>query len=668
MPLASSFVFSEKNGNKTFVQPYIDGKQINYEVKIGKNAPKAPKIGKGVKFSCICCSESTTHGYIKSEAVSGRMGASLMAIVAKGKNGRVYCSPNAEHVSVAINDKPENFPTGELSDDKRHIGCKKFGLDTFDKLFTNRQLTTVTIISELLTEVYDKILTDGATGAYAKAIMVYLSFVLDKIAVYNNITCTWDKSRESIRSPFIAQGIPMTWDYAEANPFSSSTGSYDNMLNLVVKSMGNLPASANGYALQHDAQSDNGLRNIMVSTDPPYYDNIGYADVSDFFYIWLRKSLKNFYPDIFETMLVPKAEELVVVPHRFDGNKGKAKIFFENGMLSACKKIYICANDNIPITIYYAFKQGKSDKTNFTASTGWETVLSAIIQAGFSITGTWPIKTEQGSRPNAKDTNALSTSIVIVCRKRPADAPKSTRRDFLNELKRELKPALRRLQASNIAPVDLAQSAIGPGMGVYSRFSSVLEADGKPLGVRSALQIINEELDRHFQDGEFDSDSRFCIALYKQCAFKDISYGEADVLARAKNASINRLQEAGVLYAAKGVVRLLTRDEIFAASSTYEKKRQDGVIIWLLTQQLTRALDKDGVDGAAKIVVNSPTSAPYHAKDLAYHLFTLADRKGLAAEALAYNSLVVAWPEVQSKAAELLAAANRAKPRTLFDH
>jgi putative DNA methylase len=356
-------------------------------------------------------------------------------------------------------------------------------------------------------------------------------------------------------------------------------------------------------------------------------------------------------------MLVPKTEELIATPYRFEGSKAKANAFFENGMLQTFKQINTYVREDIPTTVYYAYKQTENDENNDTASTGWETMLSAIIQAGFAITGTWPMRTELSNRMIGMDTNALASSIVLVCRKRTADAPMCTRRDFINELKRELKPALQKLQASNIAPVDLAQSAIGPGMGVYSRFSQVLEADGTPMSVRSALQIINQELDLYFteQDGELDRDSRFCVDLYTQYAFNNMKFGEADVLARAKNTSIDRLRAAGIVYAEKGIVRLMTREEIDMTPARKTKTKLDDGVIWLLTQQFTRAFEEHGVNGAAKLVAEHFTSEPDQAKALAYRLFTVAERKGWAAEAYAYNSLVIAWPEVQSRAAELLA-------------
>ena len=410
-----------------------------------------------------------------------------------------------------------------------------------------------------------------------------------------------------------------------------------------------MPGSCDSSATQMNAKEDCGLRNMMVSTDPPYYDNIGYADLSDFFYVWMRQSLKDTYPDLFSTMLVPKAEELIATPYRHDGSVEKAKSFFEDGMLSACKQMYQYAREDIPVTIYYAYKQSDSDD-NGTSSSGWETMLSAVVNAGFSITGTWPIRTELTTALKG-NVNALASSIVLVCRKRPEDAPQTTRRNLVNLLRRELRPALKKLQDSNIAPVDLAQSAIGPGMGVFSRFRRVLEADGSVMSVRSALQVINEEVDLYFNEqvGSMDAASRFCIDLYTQCAYNNIKYGEAEILANAKSTSIPMMAAHGVLYAKAGIVHLVEREELPDKVDSGEQNT------WLLTQQLTRAMAKGGVNACAEIVYSMFGSNTENAKDLAYRLYTIAERKGWAEEAYAYNNLVVAWPDIQSKAAELKA-------------
>lgn len=445
----------------------------------------------------------------------------------------------------------------------------------------------------------------------------------------------------------------MTWDFPEVNVMGDSVGGFSTIVEYLCDCLKTLPdVKCDGCGVQFDATNDCGLRNIMISTDPPYYDNIGYADLSDFFYVWMRKTLKGIYPDLFRTMLVPKTDELVATPYRHNNNSDDARLFFENGMFEACKQFNLYSCEDVPVTIYYAYKQSDTDsKNNKTASTGWETMLTAIINAGFTITGTWPLRTEQAYRSIGMGANALASSIVLVCRKRLENAQICTRRNFINELKRELRPALKKLQESNIAPVDLAQSAIGPGMGVFSKYRQVLESDGTPMTVRSALQIINQELDIYFneQDGELDRESRFCVELYTQYAFNDVKFGEADTLARAKNTSVTVLASRDILYAQKGVVHLYSRDELS------DKALNNDSIIWLLTQQLTKAMETGGIEACARIVAPMLGSNAEYAKSLAYRLYTIAERKGWAQEAYAYNSLVIAWSDIQSRAAQIQA-------------
>lgn len=667
MPLASSFVLSKKKGKEAWVKPIPDGDRVRFEVQSGI-CPKeyeSNKTGRSGSFECPSCGMNTNPDYVRQESLEHRMGSQLMAVVAEGKNGRIYCSPTDEQICAAQVDKPENCPAGSMSDDKRAITPPTYGVTEFKGLFTNRQLVALTTFSDLVAEAQQKAEADaiaagmandhlplrsGGQGAraYGEAVGVYLAFVLDKMTDYHSSICSWHNSGEKMRNTFGRQAIPMVWDYAEANPFCSSSGSYDNMLEWVTKCILEFPASQVAEVGQFDAQRDCGLREIMVSTDPPYYDNIGYADLSDFFYVWLRQSLRGTYPELFSTMLVPKVEELVAVPYRHEDSKEKAKLFFEDGMLSACQQMYLYAREDIPVTIYYAYKQSDSD-VDGTASSGWETMLHSIVEAGFTITGTWPMRTELANRTRGNGSNALASSIVLVCRKRPEDAPQTTRRNLINILRRELRPALKKLQDSNIAPVDLAQSAIGPGMGVFSRFQRVLEADGTPMSVRAALKIINEEIDLYFNEqvGDMDSASRFCVDLYTQNAFNDIKYGEVEILATAKSTSIPMMASHGILYAKGGIVHLLDRDDLPETVDTGES------CVWMLTQQLTQAMAKGGVEACAKIVANMFGSNGERAKDLAYRLYTIAERKNWANEAYAYNALVVSWPDIQARAAVL---------------
>ena len=670
MPLASTFVLSKKKGNEAWVKPIPEGNKIRFEVQSGK-CPKeyeSFKIGRSALFKCPCCGEVTTDAYVKQHGKAHELGCQLMAVVGEGKHGRIYLSPDAEQAVAANIPAPESYPSGVMPENPRWFSPPAFGMTEYSDLFTNRQLTALTTFSALVAEAQAKAEADavaagvtndhialsaGGSGAraYGEAVGVYLAFLIDKMADYHSTVCIWHTTGEKMANTMRRQAIQMTWDYAEGNPFSEKSGSFSNMISWVVNVLNQIPAQKAGEVSQFDAQSDCGLRNIVVSTDPPYYDNIGYADLSDFFYVWMRQSLKETYPKLFRTMLVPKAEELIATPYRHQGNMQEAKVFFEDGMLHTCQQIYQYACEDVPVTIYYAYKQSDTDEKDAekqTASTGWETMLSAIVKAGFSITGTWPMRTELTTALKGS-VNALASSIVLVCRKRPADAPQATRRSLIAELKRELRPALKKLQESNIAPVDLAQSAIGPGMGVYSRYARVLEADGTPMTVRSALQIINQELDVYFneQDGELDANSRFCVDLYTQNAFNNIRFGDADTLARAKNTSVAALAAKSVLSAEKGIVRLLTREELPQKTDPREE------MIWLLCQQLTHAMETGGVEACAQIVAPMLGSNAERAKDLAYRLYTLAERKGWAQEGYAYNALVVAWREIQSRAAEL---------------
>lgn len=690
MPLISSYYMSKKKGKEAYVLPHIAGNHVSFSVVNGKpknsteveagtkNRNEKGRASKAV-FCCPKCKSGIVHGeYADKEAENGRMSVTPVCIVAEGRQGRAYLDFSQSAAESLLSEVRNYYDSHKLDEDVPHAQCRGtfasnaqgryYGFHEFKDYFTPRQLTALTTFSSLVSEAQQKAeadavaagvfndhiaLSEGGVGAraYGEAVGIYLAFVVDKLADRNSSTCGWDNSRDGIRNTFGLQAITMTWQYAESNPFCSSSGCISNMLDWVVKCVANFPAISRGNSRQFDAQSDNGLREIMISTDPPYYDNIEYADLSDFFYVWMRQMLKNTYPTLFRTMLVPKTEELVATPYRFGGSTEKARNFFEDGMFNTCCRLYQYAREDIPVTIYYAFKQSETDEMDSTASTGWETMLSAIIRSGFAITGTWPIRTEMVNRGGAQGTNSLASSIVLVCRKRDETAGSATRREFINALHREMRPALEKLQSANIAPVDLAQSAIGPGIGVFSRYKSVLEADGKPMSVRAALQIINQELDAFYneQEGELDRESRFCVELFSQYAFNNIKFGDADILARAKNTSVQALAEHGVLMAAKGQVRLKTRDELPESVDTHES------CTWLLTQQLARAMEVGGVKACAAIVLNIFGSNAEEAKALAYRLYTICERKNWAQEGYAYNNLVVAWPDIQSAAAQMQA-------------
>lgn len=667
-PLVNSFQLSKKKGNEAFIHPIEIPKEKRFDFSISdqKSEYPDPKIGKG-KFKCIHCGEPMDPNYIRSEFQKEKVESQLMAIVAEEPSRRLYLSPDQFQIEKATTiSKPEIFPVGVLNG-KCRISLPLYGFNDFSDMFTNRQLVMLTTFSETLKEMLPEMeeeaircgyqdnslgLEQGGDGAkaYAEAIVVYLSLLIDKLADYHSSFCSWNSSRQLIRNVFGRQAIPMVWDYAEGNPFCHSSGSFDNMLNWILKAIHEFPQNPiKGQVEQHDAREKINFKDLLISTDPPYYDNIEYADLSDYFYVWLRWNLKSIYPSLFETIQVPKKEELVATPYRHKTLK-EAKEFFENGMLRACQQIYNSASNDYPVTIYYAYKQSETETKNgksVTASSGWETMLTSIIEAGFSITGTWPVRTELGNRMIGNDKNALASSIVLVCRKRSKTAPNITRRKFILELRSKLKEALPKLQQSNIAPVDMTQSAIGPGMSIYSQYSSVLESNGEPMSVRTALALINQEIDLYFneQDSNLQPEDRFCIELYSQSAFNDIKYGEAEVLSTAKNSSIDKMVKNGLLFAEKGIVHLLSKEEIKINS-------KNDISLWLLTQFITRELEEGGVNKASEAVRQYGYGRENSIKSLAYRLFSIAEKKKWGKEAAAYNNLIEAWPEIQNRLAE----------------
>ena len=492
VPLASTFMLSTKKGKEAYVQPLIEAHGYRFEVRVGQPpdqdvARRGTTAGKRQSFRCLMSGVPVTYDHIRAEGKAGSMGKRLMAIVAEGDRSRIYLSPAAEHVGVADDRLPTWKPELRLPKNPRDFKTPNYGLSSFSDLFTSRQLSALTTFSALVEGAMERVrrdataaglpddgrpLRDGGTGAtaYAQAVGVYLAFAVDKVADYWSSICTWHNSGEKMRNTFGRQAIPMTWDYAEANPFSSASGNWMAMVDWIWKCVEEFPGTGSGNGAQSDAATQDGSFAKVVSTDPPYYDNIGYADLSDFFYVWLRKTMKPTFPDLFATMAVPKAEELVATPYRH-GSKTAAESFFLGGMTGALRQLCEQAHPGFPVTIYYAFKQSERKGDAGIASTGWETFLDAVIGSGFAISGTWPMRTELSNRMIGMGTNALASSIVLVCRRRAADAPVGTRRDFLTELRSELPQAVRLLQTGNIAPVDLAQAAIGPGMAVYTRYA-----------------------------------------------------------------------------------------------------------------------------------------------------------------------------------------------------
>lgn len=668
VPLASTFILSSKVGKEAYVQPVVNGDRYEFTVRIGKppaEARNGTKLARGANFRCLVSSAPIEPRYIYSEAQAGRMGSRLMAIVVEGPRGRLYLPPTADAEEAAREALPTWKPEIPMPDNPRWFSPPLYGLTTFGDLFTPRQLVALTTFSDLVTEAISQVRKDaiaagipdddipldsGGTGAraYAEAVGVYLALAVDKAADYWSAVCSWHSSKELIRNTFGRQAIPMVWDYAETNVFSDSAGNISSGIDWTQKVLATLPCQRPGRGFQAHAQASPMLMGGAISTDPPYFDNIGYADLSDFFYVWLRRSLKPIFPDLFSTVAVPKADELVATPYRH-GSKEKAEKFFLNGMTQAMQNLARQAHPSTPITIYYAFKQSESETEAGTTSTGWETFLEAVNRAGLALTGTWPMRTELGNRMIGSGTNALASSIVLVCRPRPANAPTVSRREFLRELNRVLPEALDEMTRgagdtrSPVAPVDLSQAIIGPGMAVFSKYAAVLEADGSPMSVRTALQLIN----RFLAEEDFDHDTQFCLHWFEQYGWKEGKFGEADVLARAKGTSVDGVRQAGVLYAAGGIVRLLRWAEY---SPGWDPAADTRLPVWEVLHRLIRVFHTEGETGAGALLAAVQNKAEA-ARQLAYRLYTLCERRGWAEDARAYNEIITSWNAIEAVAA-----------------
>ncbi|MFN8473885.1 MAG: DUF1156 domain-containing protein [Anaerolineae bacterium] len=679
MPLVRSFALSTKKGKEAWVEPIVnrEAKTVRFEVRSGKRQSHEGTVNRR-GATCIVCGTTVQFDHIRSEGKAHCMGAQLMAIVAEGQRERVYVAPNAEHEAVAAQTEPDWAPETDLPEQALGFRVQLYGMTKHRDLFTPRQLVALTAMSDLVGKVRERVqrdasaagLTDdvvaistGQTGAqaYADAVATYLAFALDKAIDRNTSLCTWEHGMDRMRGTFGRQTLSMIWDFAETNPFAGAGGDLGGSVESLSEVLETLGRNWPGETIQRDAASGTHIREVIYSTDPPYYDNIGYADLSDFFYIWLRHSLVGVYPELFTTLLVPKTQELIAATYRFNGSKERAQQFFEEGLRSVFTQMRKAQSYEYPVTIYYAFRQAESEEDEEAASgtsangaelrssTGWETMLEGLRNAAFAVTGTWPVRTEQAKRMRDQEANALASSIVLVCRPRPENAPLATRREFLTQLRRELPTALKTLQRENIAPVDLAQAAIGPGMAVFSRYSKVVEADGSPMRVRTALQLINQTLDEVLaeQESEYDADTRWAVAWFDQYGMNEGPYGVGETLSKAKNTAVAALVEAGILQARGGKVRLLARDEL---SPDWSPTTDTRLTVWEVTQYLIRALQKGG-EGAAADLQAQVGSVGEVARDLAYRLYTTCERKGWAQEALAYNSLVVAWPAIQAQAA-----------------
>lgn len=675
MPLTNKWSLGKKKGKEAWARPIIvaepghpSGKRVDFEIGHGR-AGTASAGGEGTigrnGATCVACGSAVAFEYVRSTSRDVGLGAVLIAVVAEGNRRRVYLPPSDEHRRAAAVEKPARAPEASLPTEALGFRVQNYGLTRWADLFTNRQLLALTTFSDLVVEVRERVLADAlATGAppghrleaggleseaYADAVATYLGFGVSKATDYYNSLCSWrsDVKNEGVGHLFARQAISMVWDYCEANPMSRSSGNLRDQFTWIAKVLDAGSPRREASVMQADAAST-AMDGALLSTDPPYYDNIGYSDLSDFFYVWLRRSLRTVHPELLSTMLVPKAEELVANPYRHEGKSG-AKEFFEDGFRRVFTRARETALADYPITVYYAFKQSDVSEDG-TASTGWETLLASMIRAGWAITATWPMRSELGNRVRSLDSNALASSIVLALRPRSDRAPTTDRRGLIAALRDEMPDALRKLQQGAIAPVDLPQAAIGPGMAVFSRYAKVIENDGTTMTVRSALTRINEILDQvlNEQEGDFDAATRFAIAWYRGHGYTTGKFGVADDLARARNTAVETLVRDGILTSAAGKVTLLSPSNM---PDGYDVLADDRVGAWEVLHHLIALLERDGLPVAGAFLASAqerPDGAidAELVKELAFLLFPIAEKNGWTQDALAFNTVATAWPDV----------------------
>ena len=659
MPLVRSFWLSKKKDRPTWAEPVVRGREVTFEIKTGRSGPRLEGTVARSGATCIKCQTPVNLSLIRAEAQREGLGETLVAVVAEGERRRMYLPGRVEDVRTAAIPRPTDAPDQLVTTPSHDVDrLPMYGMRRWSDAFTPRQLVALTTFSDLVGEARERALADqiaagvpqGEAVGYADALALYLAFVVSRAADRSSSICSWDSSpkMEALRNTFARQAIPMTWDFAEGNPFSRSSGNFQDNVGFVASVVERLTLSREGYACQSNAED--AVKDLrVVATDPPYYDNIGYADLSDFFYVWLRRSIGRFYPDLTATVLTPKADELVATPYRFGGSKAKAEEHFERGFVHTFIRIREQHAPDVPLTIFYAFKQAESD-TEGTASTGWETMLNGLMEAGLTVTATWPMRTELSNRMIGRDTNALASSVVLACRPRPEHAEATTRRGFLGALKDRLPGALRELQQGRIAPVDLAQAAIGPGMAVFTAYSKVVEADGSAMSVRTALALINQVLDETLseQEGDFDADTRFCVKWFGQYEWSDAESGTADTLSRATNTSVDGLQRGGIFRAVAGKARLIAPPQL---PGSWDPLLDDRTSVWEATLYLAKTLAEQGAPATASLMTTVSQRVDLDAcKELAYLLYNVCERRGWTQSALLFNGLGTSWSDLDAAA------------------
>jgi putative DNA methylase len=690
VPLVSSYMLSTKEGRKTWLKPVVDPAALDgyrFAIETGHLSKaqedilkSGTKAGRGSNFSCILSGAAIGGDYVKNEGASGRIGTRLIAVVAQKNRKRIYIEATPEQERIARMASPDCHAVDiPLSRHPQYMGCVPYGIDTVPKLFTSRQITALLTLAGLVQEAREAALLDAiaagmdsaatplhaqgsGASAYADAVATYLAFIVDRAADYGSTLSTWLTDDNAIRGTFGRQALPMTWDFCEGNYFGESSAALSTIIKTISDVVAKFPATVSGsIKLMDAAKGDYPDGVCIINTDPPYYDNIPYADLSDFFYVWLRHSLGALWPDLFRRIATPKDAELVADVKRHGGRQ-QAYDFFMDGMGQALSLMGDAASDHVPLVIYYAFKQAEASDEGVT-SAGWASFLQSIVDAGLSVDGTWPVRTESAGRMRGNLSNALASSIVLVCRKRNPAAPVATRGDLVRALRKEMPGGIAKMRKAGVGPVDMQQSVIGPGMGVFTRFAKVLEDDDSAMPVKTALSLINrvwDEIENELTEA-FDAPTQVALAWFATYGFDARPSGELIVLANAKNIPLATLFSSGVFQDLRGKAGLVARDDLPADWSPATDKE---TTIWECVQHTIRVLNAEdgGAEAAAGLVAQMGQRAE-DARALAYRLFEIATQKGWASEALIYNALAQEWPRLAEMAPEVIARKEMGAPQ-----
>jgi putative DNA methylase len=669
-PLAHSWWLAKKPGKEAYVVASVADGRVHFSISHDMaRSPSKDDHGTMRRGGAVCvgCGGSISLSYIRVEGEARRLGVQLVAIVAKGTGRRIYLAASEEHVACSRMDAPIEAPAEQLIHDPRNVWCVNYGLKSIADLFTNRQLVMLTTYCELIRQAREKIHMDAAAAglssesglvgeasearAYSDTVSVYLGLALSRVSSTNSGLCRWNPhpSKESVSDAFARQAIPMVWDFAEGNPFMPGPSDYRQSAEWIARALDALVVGKPGAASQADAAKVAKPLGTVLSTDPPYYDNVGYAVLSDFFYVWLRRVVGDLYPEMFQTSMTPKADELIADSSRH-GGKAEAARFFRKKYEEVFTWLRNGAPDDLPVTIYYAYKQSESAGLG-QVSTGWEVFLDAMLRTGWSIKATWPIRTERTGRMRDIGANALASSIILACRPRPETAARTDRRGFLRELRSELPPALVSLQQSNIPPVDLAQAAMGPGIAVFSKYAQVAEVDGSPMSVRTALSLINQVLGEVLaeHEGELDEDSRFALKWFAEHGWSDGAFGDAESMTKAFNTSIPRLERVGIFRARAGRARLILPSEI---SKKTGHSGDSTTVLWRILMDLVERVENEGLESGSELILAVMKAVPNidAIRDMAYVLFSICERRRWSKDGVVFNHLVTSWPDLRKMA------------------